>query len=148
MHKALRKFKKRKHLRTNYLHKLKIMEIPTKASNLLLETKLPPEDDLGNVEYKIHVINLDHKRFQKFATQMSWRIHEGNGACFYHVGIPDDGSPRGISYQYMKESLENIKQVCEFLKFENEIVYLKKGISGGFCAKIAVFNNNSNASYS
>lgn len=122
-------------------------KLPLKASKLENEIKLPPENDVGNIEYKIHVIKLNSKRFNKFVTQMNWRMYEGNGICFYHIGIPDDGTPRGISYQYMKESLQNIESVCNYLKFDYDLLYLKKGSSGGFCAKIAVFNNNSNTSY-
>ena len=120
--------------------------IPSKASSLLLEDQLPSEDDLGNIEYKIHIINLTHKRFHKLVTQMSWRINEGVGFCYYYIGIPDDGSPRGISKKCMEESLSNLVKICKYLKYDYELEYLKRGISGGFCAKLLI-NNNSSTSY-
>jgi len=124
------------------------IHIPKKSLELPLEDPLPQEDDLGNVEYKIHIVNIDNKRFHKLVTQMSWRMNEGTGICYYHIGIPDDGKPRGITRKYMLESLENLFKVCKYLKFNYELVYFKRGISGGFCAKICIINNNSSASYS
>ncbi len=118
-----------------------------KASKLELETHLEQENDNGNTEYKIHIIDLDSKRFNKLATQMKWRISEGKGTCYYYIGISDDGSPRGISHEYMKRSLKNLSGIVNYLGYKEEIIYLKKGISGGFCAKVFIIDNNSTTSY-
>jgi GTPase len=78
---------------------------------------------------------------------MTWRIAEGKGMCYYYIGITDDGIPRGISRKYMEKSIKNLGKITNYLGFNYEIVYLKKGISGGFCAKVFIVNNNSTASY-
>jgi GTPase len=118
-----------------------------KASKLELETHLGPENDNGNIEYKIHIIDLDPKRFHRLATQMKWRMSEGKGNCVYFIGISDSGSPRGISHDCMEKSLKNIINISKYLGYTSEINYFKKGISGGFCAKVCIFDNNSSTSY-
>lgn len=124
------------------------MNLRKKASDLELQTKLEPENDKeGNVEYKIYIKNIEDRRFHKLATQMSWRISEGRGMCFYFIGISDDGTPRGISRGCMEKSINNLINITNYLGYSHEIIYFKKGISGGFCAKIFIINNNSSASY-
>jgi GTPase len=122
------------------------IELPKKASNLELQEKLEPESDDGNIEYKIHIINLDDRRFNRLATQMKWRISEGKGYCYYHIGIADEGTPCGISYICMKKSVENLIIVLNYLQYTHEIMYYKKGTGGGFCAKIFIVDNNSSIS--
>lgn len=121
--------------------------LPKKASELELENLLEPENDFGNIEYKIHIINLERKRFNKLMTQIMWRTNEGNGMSIYYIGVSDDGRPQGISRKYMKESLENIEKIVKKINHQYEIIHIKKGLSGGFCVKIAIHNNNSNISY-
>ncbi len=123
------------------------MDIHKNASNLDTQEYLDPENDNGNIEYKIHIKNIEDKRLQKLATQMLWRISEGRGVCYYYIGITDDGTPRGISKNYMEKSIKNIKSIIKYLGFSYEIMYFKKGISGGFCTKLFIINNNSTASY-
>jgi GTPase len=117
-----------------------------RASSLELHPQLCLEDDNGNIEYKIQLLNLDSKRFHKLATQMKWRISEGNGVCYYYIGITNDGSPKGICHKYMKESIDNLIKITKYLKYTYEILYYKQGISGGFCTKVFIINNNSSIS--
>lgn len=122
--------------------------IPKKASILELHENLTKEiDDEGNIEYKIHIIKPTEKRIQKLITQMKWRISEGSGICIYYIGINDNGKANGISYKMMIESLNNLKIVSDNLKYEIFVEYFKKGISGGFCSKVVIINNNSSLSY-
>ena len=124
------------------------LQLQKKASKLELETHMGPENDNGNIEFKIHIIDLDPKRFHKLVTQMKWRMSEGGGGnCIYYIGITDDGSPRGISHDCMDKSLKNLVNIANYLGYNTEIEYFKKGISGGFCSKVLVFNNNSTTSY-
>lgn len=122
------------------------MNIVKKASKLELHPNLEPESDFGNIEYKIHIIDLDVNKFNRLATQMKWRISEGKGACCYYIGFTDDGNARGISHTCMKKSVKNLTSISNYLKYAHEIVYLKKGISGGFCAKVFIEDNNSSIS--
>ena len=123
------------------------VDLQKKASKLELHENLQHESDLGNIEYKIHILDLDNKRFHRLATQMKWRISEGKGNCYYFIGITDDGTARGISYTCMKKSIENLVNISNYLGYTHELVYYKKGTSGGFCAKVFIIDNNSLASY-
>lgn len=123
------------------------MNLEKKASKLELHPHLDPESDEGNVEYKIHILDLDSKRFNRLATQMKWRVSEGKGHCFYYIGFTDEGNARGISHTCMKKSIENLTNISNYLRYTHEIVYFKKGTSGGFCAKVAIFDNNSSSSW-
>jgi len=123
------------------------LDLPKKASKLELQENLEHEADDGNIEYKIQIINLNDKRFNKLATQMKWRISEGKGNCFYYIGITNEGIARGISNTYIKKSIENLFSISNYLGYTYELIYYKKGISGGFCAKIFIIDNNSSISY-
>jgi len=122
--------------------------LPEKASKLELHEQLEHESDNGNIEYKIFIIAIDiNKRFSRLATQMKWRISEGKGHCFYYIGITNEGIPRGISYICMKKSIENLISISNYLQYSHEILYYKKGTSGGFCSKILIVDNNSSSSF-
>jgi GTPase len=124
-----------------------VIILQKKASKLDLHENLEHEPDNGNIEYKIHIIDLDNRRFNKLATQMKWRMSEGKGHCYYFIGFTDEGIARGISYACMKKSIENLSNVSNYLRYTYEVVYYKKGISGGFCAKVFIVDNNSSTSW-
>lgn len=48
---------------------------------------LEPESDEGNVEYKLRLKDPSTMRFQQLVTQMKFRLSEGNGECFYYLGM-------------------------------------------------------------
>lgn len=47
---------------------------------------LPPEPQLGNIEYKLKLINPSQQRFEHLVTQMKWRLREGHGEAIYEIG--------------------------------------------------------------
>ncbi len=49
------------------------------------------EIEEGNIEYKRHFINITSTRLNQLTAQMNWRINEGNGICYYYLGVCDDG---------------------------------------------------------
>ena len=53
---------------------------------------LPPEIEEGNIEYKRYLIYCNNKRIEELTSQMNWRLTEGNGYCYYYIGVNDDGS--------------------------------------------------------
>lgn len=122
------------------------MDPPKKASKLELHQNLDPESDDGNIEYKIQILDLDNIRFHRLATQMKWRVSEGKGHCYYYVGFTDEGVARGISHVCMKKSMDNLAKISNYLRYTHEIMYYKKGTSGGFCAKVFIVDNNSSTS--
>lgn len=54
------------------------------------------ESEDGNIEYKLTLKNITDYKLIKYATQMKWRLGEGNGRCTYIIGILDNGKIIGI----------------------------------------------------
>ncbi len=59
--------------------------------------KLEPEVEYGNKEYKLKIINKENDRLEKLASQLKWRLNEGNGEALYYIGVNDDGSVVGLN---------------------------------------------------
>ena len=73
--------------------------------------KLSPEIESGNIEYKLKVIPDDDFRLDQLASQMKWRIEEGNGMAYYYLGISDNGEISGINGKDYGISMKNINQI-------------------------------------
>lgn len=69
------------------------------------ELNLPPEDDNGNVEYKLKLADPQMDRVEHLATQMAFRLNEGYGEAFYQIGVEDNGVVTGISDEEIFETL-------------------------------------------
>ncbi|XP_039282850.1 GTP-binding protein 2 isoform X2 [Nilaparvata lugens] len=79
------------------------------------DTQLPPEPQLGNVEYKLKLVNPSRLRFQHLVTQMKWRLREGHGEAIYEIGVEDSGLLTGLSEEEMTASLETLEQMATTL---------------------------------
>lgn len=86
--------------------------------------KLDPEVENGNKEYKLKIINKENDRLEKLASQLKWRLNEGNGEALYYIGVNDDGSVVGLSSNELKETVMNIKKMCE--KINSKIISTEK----------------------
>lgn len=75
--------------------------------------KLPPEIESGNKEYKLKIIPEDELRLDQLASQMKWRIDEGNGIAYYYLGISDDGAITGISKKDYSFSMKNLSTITK-----------------------------------
>ncbi|OLS23431.1 MAG: Elongation factor 1-alpha [Candidatus Heimdallarchaeota archaeon LC_2] len=93
---------------------------------------LTPEADDGNIEYKLtlshHIDNED--RIEELASQMRYRIYEGNGEAYYYLGVEDDGSPTGISEQELEISLESLEKVAQVARARIKILRREQGNEG------------------
>ncbi|KAF7268512.1 GTP-binding protein 2 isoform X2 [Rhynchophorus ferrugineus] len=76
------------------------------------QNALPPEPQLGNVEYKLKIVNPTKQRFEHLVTQLKWRLREGNGEAIYEIGVEDSGVLTGLSKADMKASLQTLKQMA------------------------------------
>lgn len=76
-------------------------------------TTYPPESDNGNIEYKQQLLNLTPHRFQQLATQMKYRLHQGEGECVYELGIADNGDIIGLSESDMNQSVGNLNLIAK-----------------------------------
>ncbi|XP_050543928.1 GTP-binding protein 2 [Daktulosphaira vitifoliae] len=80
-----------------------------------LATHLPPEPQMGNVEYKLKLINPSKLRFEHLVTQLKWRLREGHGEAIYEIGVEDTGMLTGLSIEDMESSLITLDQMASKL---------------------------------
>lgn len=83
---------------------------------LISDKKLPPEKEQGNIEYKRQLCELFDWKMSKLASQMKWRLCEGEGNTIYYIGINDNGSIYGLNKEQMEESLNNIVKLVIEIK--------------------------------
>lgn len=58
-------------------------------------------NELGNIEYKLKLINPSSDRVDQLTTQMKFRLAEGFGEAYYRIGVEDNGRPTGLSKEDM-----------------------------------------------
>ena len=84
---------------------------------------LPPEIEEGNKEYKCYFNNIKKDRFIELSTQMNWRLNEGNGICYYYIGVNDDGTIYDkLKQKQIKYSINTLTQLSK----KNNAVITKK----------------------
>ncbi|VDK54968.1 unnamed protein product [Cylicostephanus goldi] len=79
------------------------------------ENCLPPEMELGNIEYKVKLVNPSSSRLQHLITQMKWRLREGQGEAIYEVGVEDGGQMSGLSDAELEASLTTLRTMANAL---------------------------------
>ena len=77
--------------------------------------KLPAEIESGNIEYKLKVIPDNVYRLDQLASQMKWRLLEGNGIAYYYLGINDDGKINGINIKDYNLSIQNLSKITKII---------------------------------
>nr|XP_023026153.1 GTP-binding protein 2 [Leptinotarsa decemlineata] len=80
--------------------------------NMNNQNSLPPEPQLGNVEYKLKIVNPTKQRFEHLVTQLKWRLREGNGEAIYEIGVEDSGILAGLTKRDMNASLLTLQQMA------------------------------------
>lgn len=96
--------------------------------NIVLDLELgilPPEPQLGNIEYKLKLINPTSQRFEHLVTQMKWRLREGKGEALYEIGVHDSGFLHGLSDADMAASLDTLKSMANKLGASTTILRRK-----------------------
>ena len=70
---------------------------------------IPPENNKGCCEYKLKLIftpeEVREKKKIKIASQMKYRLFQGNGKAIYIIGIDDDGTNKGIKLKELFDSI-------------------------------------------
>jgi GTPase len=56
-----------------------------------------PENDYGNIEYKLKFEHPTLNRVDHLTGQMIFRLNEGSGHANYKIGVMDNGEVYGIS---------------------------------------------------
>ena len=75
--------------------------------------KLEPELDVGNIEYKRHLLTHDNDRLDHLTTQLSFRLHEGKGNARYYIGVEDDGSLSRLNLEDIERSISTLIIMAE-----------------------------------
>ena len=88
------------------------------------------EYDYGNVEYKLKLCDVDLDRIVGLTTQMNNRLGEGNGECYYYIGVEDNGNALGISKEELEISLSVINTIAINLGCTTKIQKLIEGKEG------------------
>jgi elongation factor 1-alpha len=107
--------------------KTKIKTIKTSDSTINVEDitneySLEPEIYYGNTEYKLLVNATDSKRKNGLATQMGFRLREGNGHAIYWIGIMDNGYALGITKPLMDKSIKCLESIATSLGARTKIL--------------------------
>ena len=88
---------------------------------------MEPEDDKGNVEYKLALIDPSPKKLDTLITQMGYRIQEGDGKAIYWIGVMDDGRTIGIAEWAFNHTVDLLKAIA-VENDANAIVIHKKNV--------------------
>lgn len=94
---------------------------------------LPPEPQVGNVEYKLMLNTNNAQRLQHLTTQMNWRLKEGQGIAFYEIGVGDDGQVIGLDDRQLQKSLHTLQKMAEQLDATVSVIRERKIVSN--CSK-------------
>lgn len=86
------------------------------------------EDDFGNTEYKLKLVDSSQERVRHLTTQMKFRLEEGRGEAFYHIGFEDDGAVAGLERDDMRESLSSLCYMANSL--EADVCVVEVGTAG------------------
>ena len=78
----------------------------------LEKKKYDIEYDYGNVEYKLKLCDVNLERIVQLTSQMNCRLGEGNGECYYIIGVEDNGNALGISKEELEISLSVINTIA------------------------------------
>lgn len=95
-----------------------------------------PECDFGNREYKRHLLNQD--KLHHLATQLLFRLEEGNGKAVYIIGIDNNGNNTGINEEELELSLNSIKKIVKIINANISNIKIYQGNKG----KIATIRVN------
>lgn len=87
-----------------------------------------PESDYGNREYKRHLLNQD--KLNHLATQLLFRLQEGNGKAVYIIGIENNGNNKGIDDNELDISIKSIKKIVNIINANIINIKIYKGQKG------------------
>ncbi|KZV90640.1 hypothetical protein EXIGLDRAFT_837648 [Exidia glandulosa HHB12029] len=75
-------------------------------------SRLTPEVEEGNVEYKLKLIDPTPERFARLVTQLKWRLLEGSGQAYYELGVADSGQLVGLPRVDLDRTLETLEAMA------------------------------------
>jgi len=76
-------------------------------------SKFNKEEYFGNVEYKQEFKDMTKIKIKKYATQLKFRLVEGNGKAVYLLGVKDEGTILGIPNHKINEYADIMKNIAK-----------------------------------
>lgn len=110
--------------------KVKDIVLDTEDVKILEYKEFEKERYYGKIEYKLKLNNTSEKRMEKLITQMLFRIREGQGECFYVIGVEDNGNPLGLKQDELEESEKILYLMVKKIKAQMTIMNHRKGQEG------------------
>lgn len=89
----------------------------------------PPEKEEGNKEYKRYLkckTNYKKEFIEKRASQMLYRLIEGEGNAIYMLGVDDDGKIYSLDKKIIDETIQNLKLIAEKIDASINVVRIYK----------------------
>ncbi len=105
---------------------------------------LPPESESGNIEYKLTLSDKleNRERIEELASQMRYRLFEGNGEAIYYIGVTDDGIPMGLPSDKLQKSLDVLQTVAKLAGATCRILREAEGKEGTIAEIYVVRSKN------
>ena len=79
----------------------------------------PREREYGNKEYKWRIVPKDKKKrnfkSNKLASQLMYRLYEGDGKAVYILGILDNGIAIGLNQDEIYDNLEMFENITNII---------------------------------
>jgi GTPase len=95
--------------------------------------KQPPEKEEGNKEYKRYLFwnkrdkNIsEHEFINRRASQMLYRLLEGNGKAVYLIGVDDDGRIKSLNNKSIEETIKYIKIISKEINANIRVIRIYK----------------------
>ena len=105
----------------------------------------PNESYGGNIEYKLHLKYVNNNKYEKYSTQLKYRILEGRGTAIYIIGIHDNGYVIGINKSEIDNTIKKFNYICNNVNCSiKTILYCKNNKKNFLIIKVvANFDINS-----
>lgn len=88
--------------------------------------------------YKLRISVSNRSRFHQLATQLRWRLAQGDGESFYCIGVEDNGHPRGLDTEELESSLNALKAIADEVGAVTEVMEILPGTEKRSCAVVRV----------
>ena len=74
-------------------------------------------DDVYDFQNELEKKRLRNSlRFNQLASQMKFRLNEGNGVAIYYLGVNDDGTIYELNQNERSTSLDNLREIVRYIK--------------------------------
>jgi GTPase len=90
-----------------------------------IQGSIEKENDDGNHEYKLTLIDANEERIERIASQMRYRIEEGKGEAFYTLGVTDDGGIIGLDQKEYEKSYKVLQKAAKMNQYSMKLISSK-----------------------